>query len=1034
MLTALISNSIRLRVVVLALCAVLLVVGSRSIRRAPLDVFPEFAPPLVEIQTEAPGLSTNEVESLVTMPIENALNGVPQVKTIRSKSVLGMSQVVLVLEDGADVMRVRQIVQERVTAVTRQLPTVALPPVILQPLSSTSRVMKIGILPAKGSGLSQRDLTEIVLWTIRPKLMSVPGVANVAVWGQRDKQFQVIVHPDELRLQSVSLDMVAQSARDAVALDGGGFVDTPNQRVAVRHTQYVRTPDDLGRTVVDPRGGASIRLKDVATVQYGSPPAIGDAVINDEPGILLIVEKQPEANTLELTRKVESAIEELRPGLKGVEVDTTIFRPATFIERAIDNLSHALVVGCVLVAVILIVFLFDWRTALISLTAIPLSLVGALMVFAYSGATINTMVLAGLVIALGEVVDDAIIDVENIARRLRLATPDEARSPFRIVLNASLEVRSAVVYASLIVVLVFLPIFFLDGLAGAFFRPLALAYVAAIAASLFVALTVTPAMSYMLLTGRKQREGDPPLTRLLKRGYRAVLPAFVARPWHCLAALVLAFAVTGLAATRLGQEFLPNFQETDFLMHFVEKPGTSVEAMHRVTAAASKELRTLEDEKGNKIVRNFGSHIGRAEVADEPVGPNFTELWISIPEDAPYEPTVKRIADVVYAYPGLYRDLLTYLRERIKEVLTGASGSIVVRLYGPDTAVLRAKAKEVEAAMKDVPGVTNLKVEPQVLVAQIDVRLRLDDLAKFGLTPGHVRRASTTLLKGQKVGEVFDGQKKFDVVVWGAKELRTDLRAVQELPIDVQNGTQVRLKDVADVRIVSAPNEIKRENASRRLDVTCNVSGRDLGSVAREVEEKVRAIPFDREYHPEFLGEYQARQESTRKLYALSALALAGIVLLLFVDFGAWRPTLLVALTIPFALVGGVFAVTISTGVVSLGSMVGFVTVLGIAARNGIMLVSHFRHLEAEEGVPFGVGLVLRGAEERLAPILMTALATGLALLPLAITGNKPGQEIEYPLAVVILGGLVTSTLLNLFLLPPLYAVFGRSVREGLSE
>jgi CzcA family heavy metal efflux pump len=1031
MLTALVSNSIRLRVVVLALCVVLLVVGGRSVRRAPLDVFPEFAPPLVEIQTEAPGLSTNEVEALVTMPIENALTGIAHVKTVRSKSVLGLSQVVLVLDDGADVMRVRQMVQERVTAVTRQLPTVAQPPNILQPLSSTSRVMKIGVLSAKGANLTQRDLTEVVMWTVRPKLMTVPGVANVAVWGQRDKQFQVVVDPDELRVNNVTLDMVTRAAGDAVALDAGGFVDTPNQRVAVRHTQFVRDPAELGLTVVDPRGGASLRIKDVAKVQYGSPPAIGDAVINDEPGILLIVEKQPEANTLELTRKVEAAIADLRPGLTGVEVDTTIFRPATFIERAIDNLSHALAVGCALVAVILVLFLFDPRTAFISLVAIPLSLVAALMVFAYSGATINTMVLAGLVIALGEVVDDAIIDVENISRRLRLATPDEARSPFRIVLAASLEVRSAVVYASLIVVLVFLPVFFLDGLSGAFFRPLALAYVVAIAASLFVALTVTPAMSYMLLTGRRRYAGDPPLTRALKRAYRAVLPAFVARPWLCLAALVLAFTVTGIAATRLGQEFLPSFQETDFLMHFVEKPGTSVEAMHRVTAAASRELRTLENEKGQKLVRNFGSHIGRAEVADEPVGPNFTELWISIPPDVDYQPTVKKIADVVYAYPGLYRDLLTYLRERIKEVLTGASGTIVVRLYGPDTAVLRAKAAEVEAAMKGVSGVTNLKVEPQVLVAQIDVRPRPEDLAKFGLTPGHVRRASTVLLKGQKVGEVFDGQKKFDVVVWGAKELRADLKSVQNLPIDVQNGTQVRLKDVADVRVVSAPNEVRRENASRRLDVTCNVTGRDLGSVAREVEAKVRQIPFEREYHPEFLGEYQARQESTRKLYALAALALVGIVLLLFVDFGTWRPTLLVALTIPFALVGGVFAVTISTGVVSLGSMVGFVTVLGIAARNGIMLVSHFRHLEAEEGVPFGVPLILRGAEERLAPILMTALATGLALLPLALTGNKPGQEIEYPLAVVILGGLVTSTLLNLFLLPPLYALFGRPVEKA---
>jgi Cu/Ag efflux pump CusA len=412
-------------------------------------------------------------------------------------------------------------------------------------------------------------------------------------------------------------------------------------------------------------------------------------------------------------------------------------------------------------------------------------------------------------------------------------------------------------------------------------------------------------------------------------------------------------------------------------------------------------------------------------VADEPVGPSFTELWISIDPAADYRTTVKRIEDVVYAYPGLYRDVLTYPRERIKEGLTGTSATVVVRLYGPDQAVLRAKAKDVEAAMKDVPGVINLKVEPQVLVAQVEVRLKPDAAERFGLTPGHVRRASTTLLKGLKVGEVFDGQKKFDVIVWGTPGTRTDLTAVAKLPIDVPAGGQVTLEDVADVLIVPAPNEIRRENASRRLDITCNVSGRDLGSAAREVEEKVKAIPFDREYHPEFLGEYAARQESTRKLYALAALAVVGIVLLLFVDFQAWRPTLLVALTIPFALVGGVFAVAFTSGVVSLGSLVGFVTVLGIAARNGIMLVSHFRHLETDEGVPFGVGLVLRGAEERLAPILMTALATGLALLPLAVTGNKPGQEIEYPLAVVILGGLVTSTLLNLFLLPPLYARFG---------
>ncbi|HVK14747.1 MAG TPA: efflux RND transporter permease subunit [Gemmataceae bacterium] len=1020
MLTWLISTSVRLRVVVLALCVVLLVVGSRSIRRAPLDVFPEFAPPVVEVQTEAPGLSSEEIESLVTVPVENALNGLPGVKTVRSKSVLGLSQVVLVLDDGADPLQVRQMVQERVAFETPRLPTVARPPVILQPLSTTSRVLKIGVW---SKALSQMELTEVVMWTVRPKLMSVPGVANVAVWGQRDKQFQILVDPDRLRANDVTLTQVTRAGTDAVALDAGGFVDTPNQRLAVRHLPPVRDAGDLGRTVVDYRGGAPLRLGDVTDVTIGSPPPIGNAIINDQPGILLIVEKQPQANTLELTRGVEKALEDMRPGLKDVEIDPTIFRPATYIERAIDNLTHALAVGCGLVVLILLAFLFDWRTAAISMTAIPLSLVAAVLVFAYSGATVNTMVLAGLVIALGEVVDDAIIDVENIARRLNLnRAAGNPESAFKVVLNASLEVRSAVVYASLIVVAVFLPVFFLDGLAGSFFRPLALAYVVAILASLLVALTVTPALSYMLLTGRTHHREEAPLAKLLKRLYRPLLPPLVARPWLCVMALAVAFGLSGLAASRLGQEFLPNFRETDFLMHFVEKPGTSIEAMDRVTIQASKDLRAVPG------VRNFGSHIGRAEVADEPVGPNFTELWISIDPDADYDATVKRVEDVVYAYPGLYRDVLTYLRERIKEVLTGAGATIVVRLYGPEQEVLRAKAKEVEAAMATVPGVTNLKVEPQVLIPQIEVRLRPDAAERYGLTAGHVRRATTTLIKGQKVGEVFEGQKKFDVVVWGVPSARADLAAVRALPIDTPAGVQVRLGDVAEVGVVPAANEIKRENASRRLDVTCNVSGRDLGSVAREVEEKVKQLPFDREYHPEFLGEYAARQESARRLYALAGLSLIGIVLLLYVDFGAWRPTLLVVLTIPFALVGGVAAVFFTGGVLSLGSLVGFVTVLGIAARNGIMLVSHFRHLEAEEGVPFGAGLVLRGAEERLAPILMTALATGLALLPLAVTGNKPGQEIEYPLAVVILGGLVTSTLLNLFLLPPLYAKFGRPV------
>jgi CzcA family heavy metal efflux pump len=813
---------------------------------------------------------------------------------------------------------------------------------------------------------------------------------------------------------------VVKASGDATVLEAGGFVDTPNQRLAVRHLSPIHEPEDLAQTVVDFRGGAPIRLGDVADVVIGSPPPIGNAVIDDGPGLLLIVEKQPEGNTLEVTHKVDAALRDLEPGLKDVKVDAKIFRPATFIERALDNLSHALLVGCLLVVVILVAFLFDWRTALISLTAIPLSLVSAVVVLTSLGTTINTMVMAGLVIALGEVVDDAIIDVENIVRRLRLnRAAGNPESAFSVVLHASLEVRSAVVYASLIVMLVFLPIFFLDGIAGSFFRPLALAYVLAILASLLVALIVTPALSYMLLTSHHGRRAEAPLAYVLRRAYGAVLPALVRRPYLAVGVMVAAFVLTGAAATRLGQEFLPNFQETDFLMHFIEKPGTSIDGMTRMTLRASKELLAIPG------VLNQGSHIGRAEVADEVVGPNFTELWISIDPKVDYNSTVAKIQAAMDGYAGLYCDVQTFLKERSKEVLTGTSASIVVRLFGPDMAKLRLKAKEAEKLMSEVPGVKNLKVEPQVLVPQVEVRLRPDAAERFGLTAGQVRRATTTLLKGAKVGEIYEGQKRFDVVVWGVPRFRTDLSALQSLPIDTPLGTQVRLGDVAYLSIMPMPNEIKREAASRRLDITCNVQGRDLGSVAKEIEDKVRGLEFEREYHPEFLGEYAARQESSQRLYGLGALAMLGIVLLLYVDFQSWRLTLIVMLTVPFALIGGVVGVLFTGGILSLGSLVGFVTVLGIAARNGIMMVSHYRHLEDVEGEPFGTGLVLRGAEERLAPILMTALATGLALLPLVISGNRPGHEIEYPLAVVILGGLITSTVMNLFLLPPLYALFG---------
>ncbi|MDB5233649.1 MAG: hypothetical protein JWR44_642 [Hymenobacter sp.] len=1017
-----IESALRLRLVVVILFGVLLVAGLQVVRNTPLDVFPEFAPPYVEVQTEAPGLSTAEVEALVSVPLENALNGTPEVKKIRSKSVLGLSSVVLYFPQGIDINNARQAVQERLARVAPTLPGVARPPVMLSPLSSTSRVLKIGV---SSDSLTQVEMTTLARWSIRPRLMAVPGVANVAIWGQRDRQLQVLVNPEQLRTLGLTLAEVEKAAADATTLAGGGFIDSPNQRLAVSQSSAIQSARDLAQMPVTFRNGVSLKLGEVAQVVEGFPAPIGDAVINDGPGLLLIVEKQPGANTLEVTRQVEAALNAMRPGLKGLEIDSTIFRPATFIEMSLSNLNKSLLIGCVLVILVLLFFLYEWRTALISALALPTSLIAAALALRYSGKTIDTMVLAGLIIALGEVVDDAIIDVENIMRRLRLNK--EAGSPktsFAVVYEASMEVRSAVIYGSVIVALVLLPIFLLPGLSGAFFQPLAFAYVLAILASLFVALTLTPALALMLLPKAAEKESkDAPVVAWLKRRYARVLPGLLARPKRVAWSLTGVAVVSMLTLPFFGQEFLPNFKEYDFLMHWVEKPGTSLQAMSRITIRASKELRAIPG------VRNFGAHIGRAEVADEVVGPNFTELWISVDPKVDYEATVAKIQTVVDGYPGLYRDLLTYLRERIKEVLTGTSATIVVRIFGPDLDQLYTKAKEVGARLEGVEGVVDLKVQQQTLVPQIQVKMKPEAAARFGLNPGTVLQAISTLVKGRKVGEIYQEQKIFDVSVWGQPAVRADFGAVRELLIGLPGGGAVPLREVADVQIVPTPNEITREASSRRIDVTLNVRGRDLGSVARDVQAQVDGVAFGNGYHPEILGEYAERQASQNRMALLVCLSLIGIFLVLYTDFGTVRLAVIGILSLFFAVSGCLLAAFLTGGVLSLGSIVGFITVLGVAARNSIMLVSHYQHLEREEGMPFGKELIIRGSLERVSPIIMTALTSVLALLPIILAGNEPGSEIEHPMSVVILGGVVTSTVLNLLGMPALYWAFGR--RKG---
>ncbi|RMG65871.1 MAG: efflux RND transporter permease subunit [Calditrichaeota bacterium] len=1010
--------SLRLRVVVVVAMAALLIAGLDLWRRTPMDVFPEFAPPRIEIQTEAPGLSPQQVETLVSAPIENALNGTPWLETIRSTSVPGLSSVVLFFQQGTDLLSARQLVQERLSRVSRLLPAVAHPPVMLAPISSTGRILMIGMTSAR---LSRMDLSALARWTVLPRLLAVPGVANVSIWGERPRQFQIQVDPQQLRAAGLTLDEVEQAGRLATRLANGGFLDTPNQRLVINHLPAVQTIQDLTSVPVKYVNGVPLLLGQVARLREGYPPPIGDAVINDTTGVLLVVEKQPWANTLETTRLLEEALAALKPALPDVEIDAHLFRPATFIEMSLNNLNRALLIGCVLVVIVLSFFLYNWRSALISALALPASLIVAGILLHYQGGTVNTMILAGLAIALGEVVDDAIIDVENIVRRLR--EHQASRSAFRVVLEASLEVRSAVVFGSMIVVLVLLPVFFLTGLAGTFFRPLAESYVLAILSSLLVALTLTPALALLLLPGSVERERVSPLVQRLRAAYEKWLQKSLEASQTVLLGLGGLFVISVLLLPFLKEEFLPRFREYDFLMHWVEKPSTSLQAMDRLVMRLSKELRSIPG------VKHFAGHIGRAELGEETVATNFGELWISVDPSVDYQETMEKVEQAVAGYPGLYHDVLTFLRERIEEVLTGTSGSIVVRLYGPDLARLIEKAEQIRDTLRTIPHISDLAVEQIRMVPQINIRFRPDRGAAAGLTAGQVREAVATFLQGARVGQVYRDQTVIDVVVTGVPELRNNLEALQNLLLRTPAGGYLPLKAVADVSIEPSPNAITREGASRKIDISCNVRGGNLNRVAREVEQRVAALHYEPGYHPEVLGEFKAQQAARNRLLSLGLLSLVGVFLVLYTDFQSLHLSVLVLLGLPLALTGGVLGVLAGGGVLSLGSIIGFITVLGVAARNGIMLIAHYRHLQREEGMPFGRALIIRGASERLSPILMTALTTALALLPIALGGSRPGQEIEHPMALVILGGLLTSTVLNLFLLPLLYQRFGRPER-----
>jgi CzcA family heavy metal efflux pump len=1020
MMRALIGTSIHFRFLMLAIAAVLVVIGVAQLRQMPVDVLPEFAPPYVEVQTEALGLSTDEVESLISLNLEELLNGTPWLESIHSTSVPGLSSLVLVFEPGTDVVRARQLVAERLS-LAYTLPNVSKPPVILQPLSATSRVMLVGL---SSRDTSLIDMSVLARWNIRPALLAVPGVANVSVWGMRERQLQVQVDPEQLRTADVTLDQIVEAAGDAVWVSpltflnastpgSGGWVDTPQQRLEVRHDQPILEAGDLAKVAV---GGTSLRLGDVAQVVEDHQPLIGDAVLTNGPGLLLVVEKFPGANTLDVTRGVEATLNELKPGLSGIDIDTSLFRPASFIDEAISNLALALIIGALLAIFVLGAFLWDWRVALISLLAVALSLTAAALVLYATGTTMNTMVLAGLVIAVGLIIDDAVVDMDHIVGRLRRYRQKVgARTVTEAIIDASLQMRRPLIYATLVMILAISPVFFLEGVARSFFGPLAFSYALALAASMVVALTLTPALSFILLSRGPITRRESPLVRRLRGGYESALGRILGMLRPVAIATVGLLVVAILVFPLLGQSLLPPFRDADLVVKWNGAPGTSHPEMYRLASQASAALQNVPG------VAKVTGQIGRAVQGDQVVGINSAQLWISIDPSADQDAIRASIDRLVDGYPGFVADADTYVSDTVQQVLAGPTDDIVVRVFGPSWETLEAKADEVRTALSTIDGASYVHGEPDIREPYLQIEVDLARAERFGLKPGDVRRAASTYLAGLQVGTLFEEQKTFEVVVWGTPETRNSLTSIRELLIDSPNGGHVRLEDVADVRVASTRTVVNRDAVSRRMDIGLTISGRDPAAVVADVEDRLAAVDFPLEYHAELLGEYAERQAAQSRLLGFALAALIGIFLLLQAAFGSWRLASLLLVTLPMALVGGVLAALLGGGVLSIGSLVGFVTVLGIAARNGIMLINHYQHLEREEGEPFGPELVLRGARERLSPILMTSLVVALALLPLIIAGDRPGLEIVRPMAIVILGGLVTSTLLTLFVLPILY-------------
>jgi len=1030
MLDAIIRNALRFRLITIVLALVAVVYGGITLWQLPIDVFPDLNRPRVTVITEAPALAPEEVETLVTFPLESVLNGATGVQSVRSSSGVGLSVISVEFAWGTDIYIDRQIVAEKIAVALDRMPMGVRPQ--LGPISSImGQVMHVGIT-SENDATPPIEVRTLADWVVRQRLLTIPGVAQVVTMGGGRKQFQVLVNPESLLKYGLTLGEVEAAVQASNSNATGGYLNQGGNELLVRSLGRIQGVSDLMSVVVKTSGGRPIVLGQVARVEEAAQVKRGDASVNGRPAVILVIAKQPGADTRRLTDDVTRALEELRPSLPSdIRLNPGLYQQKTFIDLSIRNVVEALRDGGILVVVILFLFLLNFRTTFITLTAIPLSIVITGLVFKWLGMSINTMTLGGLAVAIGELVDDAIVDVENIFRRLR----ENAHLPrplpaLRVVYEASSEVRNSIVFSTILVVLVFIPLFALGGMEGRLFTPLGIAYIVSILASLVVSLTVTPVLSYWLLPTARlmEREQDGLVLRGLKLLAGCAIRLSVRHPLPILGAVAVAVGASIAVLMGLGRDFLPPFNEGCVQVNVLLPPGTSLQASNSIAA--------MVDERIGRVrgVANFSRRTGRAELDEHAEGVNASEIIVSFDPAAGRgrEEVIEELREELTQVPGVVISVEQPLAHLISHMLSGVKAQVGIKIYGDDLGILRRTADRMKGAISAVPGVKDLMVEPQVEIPQLQIRLLRERLVQYGLTADSVNDFIETALNGRTVSEIVDGERKFDLVVRLDEPYRIDIEAMRRLSINLPAGGRVPLETVADIRQGSGPNTINRENVRRRIVIQCNTAGRDLGGVVSDIQ--ARLAPLQAElptgYFLEYGGQFESQRQATRMIGLLSLVSLAAMFLALYTLFRSTNLALQVLAALPMAAIGSVAALVLTRQSLTVASMVGFISLAGIASRNGILLIAHYLHLVRHEGEQFTPEMLERAGKERVAPMLMTALTAGIALVPLVLAAGEPGKELLYPVATVILGGLISSTLLDFFVHPALFWCFGRKQAE----